>query len=334
MFKEQEEQRPFETVLDELITGDDVSISHLYRLSDMTPREMAIFRRRWPEIPLSRRRVIVRHLVDICEENYRVDFSPVFSFCFDDEAAEVRAAALDGIWDISDTSLVGPVLELLIHDPVMDVRRAAAAALSHYVLMSEWGQIPRSVSPRIVEVLLAEYEKADTAVPVKRAALEAMGAASHPRIDQLIKEAYHGEDEGMQVSALFAMGNSADEQWLPDVLAEMDSERPEMRLEAARAAGTIGHEEALPGLAALLGDDDLEIQLAAVHAVGQIGGDAAYRMLSTMAGDEDFAPLHQAVSEAMEEMNWLGGEFDMDMLDIWPDDPMVDDDEPLLDWDE
>lgn len=334
MFKEQEEQRPFETVLNELIVEDDVIISHLYRLSDMTPREMEIFQQRWPQIPPARRRVIVRHLVDICEENYRVDFSPVFSFCFNDEVADVREAALDGIWDISKTSLIDPVLELLQHDPAMEVRRAAAAALSHYVLMSEWGQIPRSVSPRIVDALLVEYEKEETAVPVKRAALEAMGAANHPRIDQLIKEAYYGTDEGLQVSALFAMGNSADEQWLPEIIEEMDSERPEMRLEAARAAGSIGHEKALPGLAALAADDDLEVQLAAVHAVGQIGGDAAHRMLSTMADDEDFAHLRQAVADALDEMNWLGGEFELNMLNVWPDDPAVDDDETLLDWDD
>lgn len=316
--KQEEKEKPFAVVLDELFNSDYVSIPLLYRLSDLSDEQFGEFVQRWPAVADERRRVIARHLVDICEENYVVDFSRVFVYCFGDAFPAVRVAALDGIWDESNLRLVNPVIELLQTDPVVEVRAAAAAALSHYVLMAEWGQIPRAVSPRIVAALLAEYEKRDTAVAVKRAALEALGAANHPRIVELIEEAYASDDFDVNLSAVFAMGSSADERWLPIVLQEMSNSSPEMRIEATRAAGMIGSAEALPALARLAADEDLEVAYAVVEALSQMGGDLAYKMLSRMAEDDDFARLHEAVDEALEEMDWLGGEFDL--LDVMADD--------------
>jgi HEAT repeat protein len=303
--------RPFTAVLDALFNDEQVSVPLLYRLSDLTAEEFRQFTSRWAAVPDERRRVITRHLVDISEENYVVDFAPIFAYAFQDPSAPVRIAALDGVWDTTNIALVEPIIAIMQTDSSADVRAAAAAALAHYVLMAEWGELPRKISPRIVAALLAEYEKADSVPPVKRAALEALGAANHPQVSRCIREAYESDDMGMQVSALFAMGSSADEQWLPIILDEGSSDIPEMRLEAARAAGSIGHTDALPMLAKLAADTELEVGLAAVTALGQIGGDVAYRMLTMMAEDPDFEALHEAVDEALEEMDWLGGDFSL-----------------------
>lgn len=320
-----QEEKSFSSVLDDLFTNEQASIPLLYRLSDLTDDMFVEFAQRWPTVADDRRRVIIRHLVDICEENYVVDFSRIFTFCFTDPFAAVRVAALDGIWDETNVRLIDPVIRLMQTDPAIEVRAAAAAALSHYVLMAEWGQIPRTASARIVDTLLTEYEKPDTAVSVKRAALEALGATNHPRVTNLIEAAYAHDDFDMNLSAVFAMGSSADERWLPIVLEEMSSSSPEMRIEATRAAGIIGHADALPALARLAADEDLEVGYAVVEALAQMGGDLAYKMLSRMAEDEDFAHLQEAVDEALEEMEWLGGEFDL--LDMVPDDS----DEDLID---
>ncbi|MEZ4641312.1 MAG: HEAT repeat domain-containing protein [Chloroflexota bacterium] len=324
--KQQEREKSFSSVLDELFNDEQVSIPLLYRLSDLADEPFGEFAQRWPAVADERRRVIARHLVDICEENYVVDFSRVFIFCFGDASPAVRVAALDGIWDESNMRLVSPVIELMQTDPSVEVRAAAAAALSHYVLMAEWGQIPRTVSPRIVAALLAEYDRAETAVSVKRAALEALGAANHPRVVEMIEDAYEGDDFDMTLSAVFAMGSSADERWLPIVLREMSNPSPEMRVEAVRAAGSIGNTEALPILARLAADEDFEVAYAVVEALGQMGGELAHKMLTRMAEDDDFARLHDAVDEALEEMDWLGGEFDlMDMMSDDTDDIEDDD---------
>lgn len=313
---------PFFTVLDRLFGDDQVSVPLLYRLSDMSPAEMADFTRRWPEVADERRRVIVRHLADIAEENYVVDFAPIFQRCFTDPFPAVRVAALDGIWDESNLRLVDRIIELLRHDKAAEVRSAAASALAHYVLMAEWGEIPRTATPRIVSALLQEYERPGTAVSVKRAALEALGAVNHPRVMGLIDTAYQSDDPEIRLSAVFAMGSNADERWLPIVLREMKSPHTEMRIEAARAAGNIGHPDALPGLIHLAVDPDLEVGLAVVEALGRIGSDKAYQILTHMAEDADFSRLHEAIDEILEEIDLMSGKFDLwqDVSDMTDDD--------------
>jgi HEAT repeat protein len=213
---------------------------------------------------------------------------------------------------------------LLQHDTAVEVQKAAAQALAHYVLMAEWGEIAATMTPRIVEALLDVYEKPETAVSLKRAALEALGGATHPRVPTLIRHAYGSRQHDLQLSAVFAMGSSADKRWLPQILEALESDSDEIRIEAARAAGAIGATETLPQLAHLAVDDNLEIALAVVEALGQIGGDVAYKMLLQMSEDADFLRLHDAVDEALEEIDWLGG-GSFDMLHFSEGDGMDDD---------
>ncbi|MCL4263767.1 MAG: HEAT repeat domain-containing protein [Anaerolineae bacterium] len=304
-----EEQLPFASVLDALFTGDPLPIHLLYRLSDMTAEEMTAFQVGWTAVPTPRRRVIVRHLADLTEDNYVVDFESVFWDCLSDSDEQVRIAALDGLWDTTDTRLIAPIIQLLQTDPADDVRVAAAAALAHFVLLVEWGQLPERFAPPIVTVLLATYEKGETAVPIRRATLEALGAANHPRIPDLIYEAYESGDEGLQISAVFAMGASADKRWLMTVLAEMDSPDPEMRAEAARASGQLGSTDAVSPLERLVEDEDLEVQLAAIEALGRIGGDAAHNLLLRLSEEVENEDLLAAVNEALEELSLFTDDF-------------------------
>lgn len=306
-----EQQKPFPELLDDLFTDPIISVPLLFRLTDLGGAELEAFKGRWPGVDAERRRMLVRHLADITEGNYLVDFSPLFVFCLGDESPAVRVAALDGLWDDTNLQIVPSIIELLQHDPEVEVQTAAAQALAHYVLMAEWGEIPTRMTPQIVAALLATYEKPETAVSLKRAALEALGAASHPRIPTLIRQAYNSKRHDLQLSAVFAMGSSADERWLPQILDALESDSDEIRLEAARAAGSIGAAEALPQLAHLAVDDNLEVALAVVEALGQIGGETAYDMLMRMSEDDDFYRLHDAVEEALEEIDWLGGPLDL-----------------------
>jgi HEAT repeat protein len=105
----------------------------------------------------------------------------------------------------------------------------------------------------------------------------------------------------------------------------MGSPLTDMRLEAARAAGSIGSSDLVPGLEELTEDEELEVRLAAVHALGQIGGDSAFRILERLAEDPDQEELHAAVDEALEEMEWLGGEIGLTLFDVGEED---DEDEP------
>lgn len=314
-----DDQLPFSQVLDQLFDSPQVPINLIYRLSDLSPEQMEQLRERWVTEPDERRRLITRHMADISEENFVVDFSPVLKMALGDSEAAVRLAALDGLWDTSNTLVVSPIIGLMESDPEEQVRASAAATLGHFVLMGEWNQINQRVAGRIVDALLRQVDNPATADAVRRAALESLGNAAHERVPDLIREAYGQDNEAMRLSAIFAMGRSADRQWTPYILDEMRHPRADMRIEAARAAGNIGDSNAVDRLIELLADEDLEVQMAAVTALGQIGSEEAYEILRHLAADPEAEALWDMIEESMEEIEWLGGEIDLAMFD-WEED--------------
>lgn len=305
----------FADVLQQLEDGASVRLPLLYRLSDMTPPDFDAFIASWPRWSAKRRSVVSRHMADICEENYVVDFAPVFRFMLADEEPAVRLAALDGLWDSSNLAVVDPIIALMEKDAETQVRAAAAATLGHYVLMGEWGQIAERVAARIVAALLAQFARDDQPAAVRRAVLESLGNAAHPAVPGLIDSSYERGDDSMRISAVFAMGRTADRRWLPIILDELRSADFDMRLEAVRAAGNLGFSDPVDQLVELLYEDDLEIQLAAIAALGQIGSEAAYEALQELADDPDAEDLYEAIEEAMEEIEWLGGDIDLNLME-------------------
>src|SRR4030042_2327654 len=99
----------FEPLLAEL--GDveqPLVVSRLIGLSALSVAEAAACRRWWPSIPTSRRRELVAELVEMAEDNIELDFDTVLRGCLDDGDAEVRRRALEGLWEIEDSSLIAP----------------------------------------------------------------------------------------------------------------------------------------------------------------------------------------------------------------------------------
>ena len=321
-------EQSFPSVLSALLGGDEVPVHLVYRLSDMSKAEFELFQREWLEVSEERRATLVRHMADIAEENYLVEFTPVFAHLFDDSYAAVRIAALDGVWDSTEPRLVRPIIGLLQSDRDVNVRAAAARALAHYVLLAEWGQIRPAVAAPAVDALLAEYDRPNAPLEVKRAALEAVAAANHPRVPDMILDAYDDGPNDLQLSALFAMGLTADQRWLPILDDEMQSPSADFRAEAARAAGGLGSTDSVDALEGLLTDEDPSVTMAAIYALGQIGGDRATELLTRLSQDPDYEELYDAIDEALEEMDMLEGGFDLLALD---EDDLEDDDGDLLD---
>ena len=313
---ENREEKPFADALQAILFDELMPIHLLFRLSDTSPEEWQLFSKRWQEIDGDRRRIIVRHLADISEEDFMADFAPIFSHCLNDAHDQVRLAALDGLWDVSDARLIAPLIDVMQQDDSIAVRASATASLTHYILMSEWGELPRRVAKPIVAALLAAYDDPETAVVVRRATVEALGASSHERVSAIIREVYEDDDPVMQASAVFAMGNSADSKWLPILIDEMDNVDAAIRAEAARAAGAIGKSDAVSELANLTADEDFEVQLVAVEALGKIGGDLAQDVLTDLLADEEKEALHDVANEALEELAWMGSAIDLLDLDF------------------
>lgn len=304
-------QLSFTQVLDGLFQGDQIDIPLVYRLSDILPAELEQFSRRWPGIADDRRRELVQHMADISEENYEVDFSQVLGVCLEDKLPAVRKIALDGLWDTTRVGLVTPIIACMREDPEVGVQAAAARTLAHFILLSAWGQIARPVADRVVAALLSVYHNVSRAPAVRQAALEALGASDHPDVPDLIATAYETNQVEWQMSALYAMGNSADVRWLETVLGELESPDAETRAIAARAAGEIGRSEAIDPLLDLVYDEDADVQTAAIKALGQIGDEHALKILNRLAEDENLEPFYDLIDETLEEMDWRQGPLDL-----------------------
>jgi HEAT repeat protein len=308
---EEEIQIPFTDTLVLLFTDESIPIQHLYRLSDMDEQQTSEFRQRWSAASDERRMEIARHLADLSENNFVVDFMPIFASILQDSYALVRVAALDGLWDCEDEKLVDPIINLMVNDPMIEVRVAAARSLAHFIMMYEWEQLPGTKLPAVFEALRGTYEDPETALPVKGAALEAMGPYSDPKVGEFIEESYEGSSPELQQSALFAMGTSANPRWLPILLDEMESPFVEMRAEAARAAGAIGASDSVSQLSELIFDEDVDVAIAAIVALAQIGGAQADRVLEELLSDAALSHLHEVAEGAMEEGDWFKGELQL-----------------------
>jgi hypothetical protein len=156
---------------------------------------------------------------------------------------------------------------------------------------------------------------------VRRRAVESIAYSGQAQVRDIIEMAYCDDEEKMRISAVFAMGRSADPLWHEMVVAELGDPNPEMRYEAARACGEL---EVLAALSALIGlieaDPDPEVQEMAIWALGRIGGKEARRVLEACCESEDEA-LRQAAEEALDELDLLGGHFDLFLFesDDWAD---------------
>ena len=299
---ETENEVPFSAVLEAVSDADPINIATLYRLSDMSNSDSAAFFETWSTLSVERRRLVMQHLADIMEDNFEVEFGPIFRHGLEDNDSKVRRAALEGLWDSSDTKLVPSIVRILDNDESEEVRVAAARSLAHYIMMIEWGQLQERAKPAIVTALLTHWDRPDATLELKRAVLEAISASGHERVEKMIGEAYSSRQLELQVSALFAMGNTADPQWISTLTDEMESPYDEVRAEAARAAGNIGRSDVVEQLRHMVDDPEAEVQFAVVEALGQIGSEEATEILNAILEDEDAEFLHEAVEEALAEM--------------------------------
>ncbi len=276
-------------------------LSSLYGLSSLSKADLATLRATWPGIAVERRRQIVQNMVEIGEESVDVDFSDALRALLDDADAEVRTAAVDGLWECEDVALIKPFIALLQNDPAELVRARAAIALGRYMYLAELEELSTAKATQVKQALLAAHRSPTETLEVRRRALEALSALTDPEIHDLIAAAYKHPEEQMRVSAVFAMGHSGNTRWRSTVLKELENPVPAIRFEAAKAAGELETKKAVPRLIELLADSDREIQQAVAWSLGQIGGKQAKEALRQAAKGKDEV-LREAAEAALEEM--------------------------------
>lgn len=279
------------------------SLSILYNLSDLGREEVLRFQATWSELPVSRRRWIARNLVELAEEHVELYYNPLFRWLLKDPDPVVRVQAIEGLWEDENVNLINPLVRMLREDPDENVRAAAASALGRFVLLGELGEIDGPLAMVAEKALLAAIHTPQESLEVRRRAVEAIAYSSESGIRDVIRNAYYDEDERMRISAVFAMGRSADRYWRSIVLAELKSTLPEMRFEAARACGELELRDAVPMLGMLTEDEDIEVRQAAIWALGRIGGREARRILLKHLHSKEEA-IRDAAEAALEELTF------------------------------
>jgi len=262
----------------------------------------------WGNLPVDVRRGTVRAWNALAIEDFEMDFSAAFRIAMHDEDAEVRAAAISGMDEDEDARLIPQLSEILERDTAAAVRAAAARALAHFVLMGELDKI----LPRFFEIACTALVKAhgnlEEDLDVRRHALEALAYTNLHGTPEMIKAAYAHPEEKMRISAVLAMGRSADKRWAKIVCQELFNPLPEMRYEATYACGELALPEAVPTLIELVEDVNIDIQQMALWALGQIGGKQAQRTLEKYV-DSDNPILRLAAHNALEELEFFHGDL-------------------------
>jgi HEAT repeat protein len=280
----------------------------LYHLSSLEVEDVARVREVWLCLPVELRRRLITRLVELAEADFEVNFGAVFRLGLEDEDAEVRAAAVEGLWEDEDVRLVPLLVARLQEDESVIVRTAAATSLGRFALLGELEKIRPGPHTLACEALLAAYQHTEEHVETRRRALESLAYVSNETVAGLIREAYAAPEEKLRISAVFAMGRSADMRWMHQVQQELFSPNPELRYEAALACGKLQLPEAVLELEDLADDADPEVQEAALWALGQIGGDQARQILERYchAGDE---ATRTAAEAALNELEFLHGDL-------------------------
>lgn len=292
----------FETYVQELVDlARPLVASKLVNLSNMGPDEASLLVDVWLDMEADRRRSLVQQLVDIAEDNIELNFDAAFLLALADEEAEVRRAAIMGLWEYEGRDLIDALLELLRNDSDAAVRAEAASALGRFILQAEFDVLRSTDSERIEEALRRAFEDEGEIAEVRGRALESIGARSEAWVEGLIDRAYDSSDRRLRLSAVHAMGQSCDAAWLPKLATELESDDGEMRFEAAVACGSIGDDAATSYLVPLLHDEDAETQEAAIAALGEIGGAKAREALQSLVEDGD-ERVREAVDVALADL--------------------------------
>jgi HEAT repeat protein len=294
----------FDALLAQLLSQEELpDLGALYALSDLSRADEQRLREHWEQIAPAKRRALVTELVERAVEDYNLLLGRLLRVALSDADAVVRVAAVRGLWDDNGSDLVGPLIQMLRQDPAEEVRASAATALGGYVLKGELEELDTAIAMRVEEALLAILSDTREPLEVRRRALESVAFSGEAGVRDLIEDAYYAPDEAMRVSALFAMGRSADIRWRGLVRAELRNPSAAMRAEAATACGELGAQAALNDLLGLVSDRDAGVRLAAIYALGRIGGRDARDALETVLLSDDPDEV-LAAEEALDELQF------------------------------
>jgi HEAT repeat protein len=319
----------FQKVLDTLLADSrDFPRRYLQEFSDIGTLELKTLLDVWPRVDLSRKLTLLEDLDALAENDTLVSFDDFASALLTDPDPQVRARAIRLLDESEDVKLVPSYLDMLRSDPDIHVRVEAANALNLFVDLGELEEIPGSIYRQVEDALLASITGEDD-VRVRRTALESLGYSSRPEVATLIESSFRRDEPHWQVSALTAMGRSADERWADEVTRALVNENDNIRRAAVQAAGELSLKSARPLLLRMLGEEEEGTVLSAIiWSLSQIGGEDVRTYLENLL---DLSEDEEQIAFLEEALDNLAFTEDLDRFDLLAFDPDDDLSEPKED---
>lgn len=290
---------------------------YLYHFSDLNPEDRQVLATAWMAIPLKRRQTFLQDLVSFAENDPVLMYEQVARIALEDNDPEVQCSAVDLLFDAEDRKLI-PIYTRILNDLDKDeaVRAAVANALGPFVCLGEYEKLRPEVKNEIEEALLKAYNE-DKSDLVRRRALEAMGYSSREEVPALLRKAAVMDDELWLESAMFAMGRSADDQWAPTILENLDHENIAVRIQAVHAAGELALKKARGFLLKSLDRvTDETLRRETIWALAEIGGEAVERKLDALLASAEDEEEINFLEEALELLNFTDGDGSMEMISV------------------
>jgi len=286
-------------VVARLVAGATPTESMVAVLSDLDRDGMSSLRRDWVTIPAECRAEVLERAVELAAERIDFDFTRLGLVALGDPSVAVRMLAPLALGENGGREVAETLAARLVAETDPDAMAATAAAAAPYVLDFEVGHLDARAGRLLVDALRGCLEGGVPSNLTRARLLQAVAPVTEAWVSEQIRDAYYSDDRELQLAAVSAMGQTADDAWLEFLDEHMQSDDPEFRRRAAEAAGVIASEDAVEMLAPLLDDDDPEVVAAALMAFAEIGGPDAVAYLEEF---EDRVPeeLQDLLKDAAE----------------------------------
>ncbi|HJS20538.1 MAG TPA: HEAT repeat domain-containing protein [Anaerolineales bacterium] len=311
----------FQKVLDSLRSASrEFPRQYLQEFSDIGTLELKTLLDAWPRVSLSRKLTLLDELDALAESDTLVSFDDFASSLLTDPDPQVRTRAIRLLDESEDVKLIPSYLDMLKNDPDISVRAEAAKALNLFVDLGELEEIPETIHRQVEDALVTSITSEDD-VRVRRAALESLGYSSRPEAATLIEASFQREDPHWQVSALTAMGRSADDRWTEQVTRSLVNENDNIRRAAVQAAGELSLKSTRTLLLRMLSEEeDGSVLSAIIWSLSQIGGEDVRTYLENLLDQLDDEDEEQ-IAFLEEALDNLAFTEDLDRFDLMSFDP-------------
>jgi HEAT repeat protein len=272
--------------------------------------------------------------IETSEDRFYFDYSPHIEEYLKDEDPEVRARAVQCLWDYPEPAYIDVLIDLAENDPSEEVRHKALSGLGRYIYEGEMAdydfnigpyddvlredELPQADFERVRDYLLALIKDESRPLDVRRRAIEAISFTHEPEVLNIIEKAYHHPDNKMKISAIFAMGRNGNVRFEDHILEALYSPIPDIEYEAVRAAGESHLESANRQLMRIAKSaEDKDLRMAAIWSLGQIGHEMSFELLDDLQFDRD-KDIREVAEAAMDEwmiFSQLGELDDEDFFD-------------------